>query len=83
MSKFKGKPKKESRKDSNIEDVVETEIEFTCPVRGRVKQKVKVKRLKKSATNMPNIVSTKDDLNGIDDDGLSIYEGSGDEENPE
>jgi hypothetical protein len=27
-------------------DVYETEIEFTCPVRGLIKQKVKVKRLK-------------------------------------
>lgn len=27
-------------------EVYETEIEFTCPVRGLVKQKVKVKKLK-------------------------------------
>jgi hypothetical protein len=26
-------------------ETYETEIEFTCPVRGKVKQKVKVKRL--------------------------------------
>ena len=28
-----------------VVDTYETEIEYTCPVRGRVKQKVKVKRL--------------------------------------
>lgn len=28
-----------------VQSTYETEIEFTCPVRGKVKQKVKVKRL--------------------------------------
>jgi hypothetical protein len=33
-------------KGPEIESVYETEIEFTCPVRGLVKQKVKVKKFK-------------------------------------
>lgn len=32
-------------KQSTIVETYETEIEYDCPVRGKVKQKVKVKRL--------------------------------------
>lgn len=38
--------KKHVFKDPTIEEIVEIEVEFMCPKRGLVKQKVKVKRLK-------------------------------------
>ena len=39
--------KKHVFKDPTIEEIVEVEVEFMCPKRGLVKQKVKMKRLKK------------------------------------
>lgn len=39
------KSSKVQNKGPSVVDTYETEIEFTCPVRGKVKQKVKVKRL--------------------------------------
>ena len=33
--------------DPQIEEIVEVEVEFICPKRGKVKQKVKMKRLKR------------------------------------
>ena len=38
--------KKVKKETPDLLEVYETEIEFTCPVRGLVKQKVKVKKLK-------------------------------------
>ena len=48
MARPKGKNniKKHVFKDPTIEEIVEVEVEFMCPKRGLVKQKVKVKRLK-------------------------------------
>lgn len=42
------KPKKKvkSELDPDVMEEVWQEISFTCPIRGKVKQKVKVKRLK-------------------------------------
>lgn len=40
------KTKKKDSVEVEVEGTYETEIEFVCPVRGKVKQKVKVKRLK-------------------------------------
>lgn len=42
--------KKHVFKDPMVEDVVEVEVEFNCPVRGKIKQKVKMKKLKKVKT---------------------------------
>lgn len=39
--------KKHVFQDPTIEEIVEIEVEFMCPKRGLVKQKVKMKRLKK------------------------------------
>jgi hypothetical protein len=41
------KVKKHVFKDPMIEEIVEVEIEFICPIRGKIKQKTKVKKMKK------------------------------------
>lgn len=46
-----GSKKKHVFQDPQIEEIVDVEIEFICPIRGKVKQKVKMKRLKKVAPN--------------------------------
>ena len=45
--------KKHVFKDPQVEGIVEEYIEFMCPKRGLVRQKVKVKKLKK-VTHDPN-----------------------------
>lgn len=47
--------KKHVFKDPTVEDVVEEWIEFTCPKRGLVRQKVKVKKLKKVVDSGPKV----------------------------
>lgn len=47
--------KKHVFKDPTVEDIVEEWIEFTCPKRGLVRQKVKVKKLKKVVDMGPKI----------------------------
>lgn len=69
--------KKKPAKDPRIEEVYEQEVTFTCPVRGLVKQKVKVKRFKAAVLN-PDGKHVLQSSNSIDrleeqDDGLSIY----------
>lgn len=44
MKKTIQQPKQQPEKGPVLEETYETEIEFMCPVRGLVKQKVKVKR---------------------------------------
>jgi len=74
--KIKKKIKKHVFKDPTIEDIIEQDIEFLCPVRGKVKQKVKIKKLKKLIIdNRTAIKATEDALDALDkeDDGLTIY----------
>lgn len=63
------KKKKEEHKelkDPNVESVEWREIEYTCPVRGKVKQKVKVIKYKQTpAPVQNNIVKTGNPM--IDD----------------
>ena len=47
--------KKHVFKDPTIEDIVEVEVEFMCPKRGLVKQKVKMKKLKKVVDGGPKV----------------------------
>jgi len=76
----KSKPKKKSAKkvavDPNIEEIYEETIEFHCPKRGLVKQKVKVRKFKTRCIDTVDILKAESDI--IDkieeaDDGLSIY----------
>ena len=91
INTLKKKPKvKVEAKDNRIEEVYEEVVYYNCPVRGRVSQKVKIKRYKSLMDQMrpKHILDSKDPLDRIDsqDDGLSIYndnddtEASGDKE---
>lgn len=48
MARPKGSKNKKKHvfEDPTVEEIVEVEVEFNCPVRGKVKQKVKMKKLK-------------------------------------
>ena len=64
------------RKDPRIEKVYEKEVEFVCPVRGKVKQIVKIKKYKTLGESpIREIARSSDPLMDLDkiDDGLSIY----------
>lgn len=45
--------KKHVFQDPTIEDIIEVEVEFVCPKRGLIKQKVKMKKLKKITNSGP------------------------------
>jgi hypothetical protein len=67
--------KRNNKVDPNVEDESYEEIEFNCPVRGKVKQKVKVKKLKAREYDDTQIIGAKDPNAEIEerDDGLSIF----------
>lgn len=69
--------KQKPKRDPRIEQVYEQEVSFMCPVRGLVKQKVKIKRFKTlEEQTSKHLVATIDELtSALDekDDGLSIY----------
>jgi hypothetical protein len=64
--------------DPRIEEIYEKEITFQCPVRGLVKQKVKVKRYKPLAEQQqkPIVNAGTEFVDKLEekDDGLSIYD---------
>lgn len=69
MARPKGaKNKKHVFKDPTIEAVVEVEVEFNCPVRGKVKQMVKVKKLKKGEHQQKVFVGAKSIIDDIEKD---------------
>jgi hypothetical protein len=79
-------PKKKEKTDPRIEEVYEEEVSFMCPVRGKVTQKVKIKRFK-PLDEQGKAVTTLLGSSAIDelenkDDGLSIYR-DGDLDAPE
>ncbi len=47
--------KKHVFQDPMVEEIVEVEVEFMCPKRGLVKQKVKMKKLKKVTDAGPRV----------------------------
>jgi len=68
---------KKPRKDPRIQEVYEQDVEFVCPVRGKVVQKVKIKKYKTAMEqNGRHILIGKESLDDIEktDDGLSIYD---------
>jgi hypothetical protein len=77
-AKNKTKTKTTERKDPRIQNVYETEVEFMCPVRGLVKQKVKVKKFKQPSSEQRfPLPTSSDSLSAIEEkegDGLSIYQ---------
>ena len=76
-SKKPAAEKKKPKKDPRIEEIYEEEVTFICPVRGKVTQKVKVKKFKPLAEQeAKHLVVTIDELTAKleeEDDGLSIY----------
>jgi hypothetical protein len=71
----KNKTKPKQAKDPRLEDTYETEIEFLCPIRGLVKQKVKIKKFKPLTIEQQRQMLIGDSLSDLEekDDGLSIY----------
>ena len=63
------------RMDPRVEEIYEEIVEFMCPVRGLVKQKVKIKRYKYLVSTVKPILDASDLAAKIEekDDGLSIY----------
>ena len=65
------------KRDPRIEEIYEEEVTFDCPVRGKVKQKVKIKRFKPLTEQDGKhlVVSVSELAEKLDekDDGLSIY----------
>ena len=69
-------PVTKERKDPRIECTYEEVVEFMCPVRGLVKQKVKIKRYKPlSEGSDKHVLAPGSFVDAIEkqDDGLSIY----------
>lgn len=67
---------KRPAKDPRIEEIYEQEVTFTCPVRGKVTQKVKIKRFKPLGEHAAkHVLQSSDSIDRLeeDDDGLSIY----------
>lgn len=67
-----------TRKDPRVEEIYEEEVEFMCPKRGLVKQKVKIKKFKTvNSTASINTIIASDALSKVEekDDGLSIFTG--------
>lgn len=60
----KKKKEIEPELDDKVESVEWREMEFTCPVRGKIKQKVKVIKLKPQKVEDRNIVRSSSSLFG-------------------
>jgi hypothetical protein len=66
------RPKKSLKKtqDPNIQEIIEVEVEFTCPIRGKIKQKVKMKRLKSIKVDTRQLISHSNDIENLDKSSL-------------
>lgn len=80
MARPKGAKNKKTNhvfKDPQVEEIVEVEVEFMCPKRGLVKQKVKMKKLK-AVTHDPHrkFVGASDIINDLEakEDDISSLE---------
>lgn len=73
--KLKSSKEKKLRKDPRLEEVYEQEVEFTCPIRGKVKQRVKIKKYKTNAQDVKHQIQTSESIDLLEerDNGLSIY----------
>lgn len=77
MARPKKPKEKKPRKDPRIEQEYDEIVTFTCPVRGKVTQKVRIKRYKPLTDgNNQRLMVSIDELTAKleeQDDGLSIY----------
>ena len=73
----KTKTKTTVRKDPRVLETYEDVVEFNCPVRGKVKQKVKISRYKtiSEQNGIKHVINSSDSIDKLEeqDDGLSIY----------
>lgn len=73
----KKKTARKPKKDPRLEEIYEDTVYFNCPVRGRVAQKVKIKRYKPFLKNglEKQTVDSKDLIDKLEaeDDGLSLF----------
>jgi hypothetical protein len=64
------KNKEEPKKSDNVEGFYWTDMTYTCPVRGRVTEKIKVKKLKSQETpkTIPNyeLEILKEDVDDVE-----------------
>lgn len=78
MARPKGAKNKKKHvfEDPQIEGVVEEWVEFNCPIRGKVRQKVKVKRLKRVTFQQRTFVGAQDLIDDLEskEDGISSLE---------
>lgn len=58
--------KRSKKKNQDVEKEFYEEIEFDCPVRGKVKQKVKVKKLKSKLISYTQLIKSGDELGSIE-----------------
>lgn len=79
-SKAVKKPKKVIFDDPLIEDIYETYIEFVCPKRGKVRQKVQVKKYKKVASAPKSSTSVRSNQTALDEDDEITSYGSTEED---
>ena len=77
QKKIKPKAPSKPKRDPRIEEIYEEEVTFNCPVRGKVTQKVKIKKFKPLAEQESKhlITSISELVDQLEekDDGLSIY----------
>ena len=76
MARPKGAKNKKKHvfQDPQVEEIVEVEVEFICPKRGKVKQRVKMKKLKSVKVDPVQQIPATDEIDKMDeDDGISIY----------
>lgn len=67
MARPKGaKNKKHVFQDPQVEEIVEEWVEYTCPKRGKVRELVKVKRLKKVTVEHKVFVGAKDIIDDLE-----------------
>lgn len=79
-NKSKATAKNTSQFDPRIEEIYETIIEYDCPKRGKVRQKVLVKRIKPPAEAALYQVGTQDPMQDLKlDDGLTSTYGAEEE----
>lgn len=55
-----------TQSNSDVVEIVEVEVEYICPKRGRVKQKVKMKKLKPVKTPTTDVIPVHDILVDIE-----------------
>lgn len=62
--------------DPQVEEIVEEWVEYTCPTRGKVRQKVKIKKLKKVNTEPKVFMGARDIIEDLEskEDSLSEVE---------